>query len=94
MLEDEMSSEDSEDERVEEQAFYMQPTDNNIRSRYHRPHMTLTQRRIVVDYILAMLEEDHLPRGAITKLANKFGVHRSTICKIFKKVSDQRGRGG
>ena len=92
MLEDELLNENSEN-AVEEDTFNVPNETETQRSSHHRPHLNLEQRRGVVDCILALLEHNNLPRGSLTKLANKFGVHRSTISRIFKEVTNQRGRG-
>ena len=92
--EDNAENEENEEYEENDDTFFMpEHVQSSTRTRWHRPHLNLQQRRAIVDCILVLLEQEHLPRGGVTKLANKFGVHRSTISRIFREVAQQRGRG-
>lgn len=56
--------------------------------------LTEKQRRHIVYRLLELKQANgKLPWGTQSKLAREVGVHKSTICKLFKRIEEQKNRG-
>ncbi|XP_021747559.1 uncharacterized protein LOC110713416 [Chenopodium quinoa] len=66
----------------------------NVNQQSDRTQLTLAEKRGIVDEILTQLKEDDtMQRGMQSKIAAKFGVHKSTVCRLFNDVIKQKQRG-
>ncbi|XP_021762904.1 uncharacterized protein LOC110727635 [Chenopodium quinoa] len=76
-------SAESEDSETEAETNDQQQGPNHGR---HNRELNIHEKRSIVDDIMLNMEGDSLPRGVLSALARKHGVHRSTTIRWFQEI--------
>ncbi|XP_021726144.1 uncharacterized protein LOC110693295 [Chenopodium quinoa] len=82
---DNMDDETTGDSSEEEQHAKAQPTS--------RKQLTVQQKRQMVDDYLLHMHGGELPRGCLSQMARKYGIHRSTLLRVWQFVKQSIAQG-